>query len=591
LPFKVLDMTRPTATDIDLALAKAEILNGQQKDAVTRLLGLIETTAFAPVLYYWLSAAYGALGERDLQGEILRTAQTFHSLQTVRDNGGDVQRFNDEPAYALAVAEQFLSADLMGPASLGLAKAAIGVMETGAALLAYGRALAGQGRLEEAEAALSVGAEMYNLHSAESERLSLLPQIDNGLDTYPLEALRWGAVHSRDPQTWPDFDNSRAIHRNLRIGYLTHRLGRAGHGESLVPVLEAHRASEVFVYCDDASLEAPLAGVTLRTIGNLSDAQAQALILSDHIDVLVDCDGHGAESRLLVMARKAAPVQVSWNRSGLTTGLPSVDYALVIDAIDALEDEAPLMERRWPIGPILAPYRPEPCALKAVLQRPQDGAMVFASLANPSTLDDDTIALWSMVLLTRPKATLWLKHRYMIDPVLQNATSSRFAACGVDPDRLVFRHLDDPQVLGPIHAAVDLVLAPAGVAALTDPSLLQALSDGVPVLTLAHRAGYGAPNPVEVLNLSDCVATNPRLYVEQAIRMTTDIDGLRRQSQGLPLLFAASVFADVDGFTLRLETALRQMFEGWALRNMRDEDRSIGLDGTQSRAGNGRAVA
>ena len=65
-----------------------------------------------------------------------------------------------------------------------------------------------------------------------------------------------------------------------------------------------------------------------RNIVEMSDEEVAELIQKDEIDILVDLAGHTANNRILVFARKPAPIQVSWIGYLATTGLSTMDYKI-----------------------------------------------------------------------------------------------------------------------------------------------------------------------------------------------------------------------------------------------------------------------
>jgi hypothetical protein len=71
-----------------------------------------------------------------------------------------------------------------------------------------------------------------------------------------------------------------------------------------------------------------------RDIRRLSDDDAAALIRQDRVDVVVDTALHLEGNRLLVLARKPAPVQVTFAGYPGSTGLAAIDYRLSDDYLD-----------------------------------------------------------------------------------------------------------------------------------------------------------------------------------------------------------------------------------------------------------------
>src|SRR5205814_6231808 len=100
-----------------------------------------------------------------------------------------------------------------------------------------------------------------------------------------------------------------------------------------------------------------------RSTRGLSDEQMAELVRSDQIDILVDLAMHTAGNRLLVLARKPAPVQVTWLAYPGTTGLSTIDYRLTDPYLDPpglfdasyAEESLRLADTFWCYDPLSEP--------------------------------------------------------------------------------------------------------------------------------------------------------------------------------------------------------------------------------------------
>ena len=126
----------------------------------------------------------------------------------------------------------------------------------------------------------------------------------------------------------------------LRLGFVSPDLGQHPVGYFLVRVLEnlrqwrgEERAFETTCYSDrigkdDLTRRLQAAANQWRDVAGMSDQRLAEQIRADRIDILFDLAGHSAGNRLLVFARKPAPIQITWIGYEGTTGLATMDYLL-----------------------------------------------------------------------------------------------------------------------------------------------------------------------------------------------------------------------------------------------------------------------
>jgi predicted O-linked N-acetylglucosamine transferase (SPINDLY family) len=337
------------------------------------------------------------------------------------------------------------------------------------------------------------------------------------------------------------------------------------------PVLAAHdrRDFELVAYSSggqEDEVTQRLRGLcdVWRDISLVQDQNAADRIRADGIDVLVDLAGHTAGGRLLLFARKPAPVQVTWLGYPNTTGLDTMDYRLT----DAVADPVGETDRfhtetlvRLPAGFLC--YAPSPESPE-VADSPQlkAGHVTFGSFNDLAKVTPELVALWSEILRAQPGARLMLKAFGLSADSACHDVRQRFQGQGIAPERF---DLCKPEFSAAGRLAkyqeIDIGLDTYPYNGAT--TACEALWMGVPVVTLAgatHASRTGA-SIVSGIGLSELVATTPAQYVEIALRLAADAEKRRTLRAGLRARMRASPLLDAPRFARGLETAYREMWE------------------------------
>jgi tetratricopeptide (TPR) repeat protein len=388
------------------------------------------------------------------------------------------------------------------------------------------------------------------------------------------EHVAWGnSERARFPTGGSRFVNSPEPARRLRIGYVSGDFRHHSVAFFFGPLLDAHdRAGvEVFLYPNDTRADAMTARLKARAdhwapIHHLSDELAAARIREDAIDILVDLSGHTSHNRMMLFARKPAPLAVSWLGYPNTTGLPTIDYRLT-DAVADPPGEADALhsERLVRLAPGFLCYRaPEDAGPVAPLPARAAGHVTFGSFNNVAKLSPATIALWARLLREVPGSRLLLKASQFKDRGTRERAAAAFTAAGVAAERLTIL---PPQPTTAAHLAeyarVDIALDP--LAYNGTATTCEALWMGVPVVTQRgerHAARVGA-SILSTVGLNRLIAATPDEYVATAVGLARDLTGLAELRAGLREHVRASPLTDGAGFARTVEAAYRSMWRDW----------------------------
>jgi protein O-GlcNAc transferase len=553
-------------TAASVGFAREALMAGDARGAVNTLKPVCAKHSANFEARYWLASALIASGDADAGQAMLDEARDIHGQAIAKAWGADLDKAQADGDYAAGVATQLYQGHHVALSSV-MWEMAVAAGHRGAnSLLQYGLSLQHQGRAEEAITVFREVTETWP--SSVAHQFLLYPHfmVEDGPRRYAAEARRWASQYA--PQSGePSFAYPPSAGRKLRIGYVAPTLAGAQVRQFITPVLENHDPAkvEVFLYPADAATETGWPKhIAIHPIGKLSDIEAAALIRDDRIDVLIDCWGHSAGSRLSMFALRCAPVQAAWINFVQTTGLTRMDYVLHCDSAAAPGTAELFTEAVWHTGEVFIPYRPPegrppPHPTPAL----KTGKVTFGSFNHPVKLSDATVAAWSRILQGRPGSRLVLKYRYFMDPLLQRVTQARFAGQGIAPDRIVFAgHSTGADYLA-AFADIDLALDPSPAPGGT--TTCDALANGVPVLTLRGPDFYSRIGVCAALGvgLPELIAESWDDYVEKAVAMTADLQALNALRAKVRPGFEAGPFRDEAGFTRGAEAAFREMFDRW----------------------------
>ena len=331
-------------------------------------------------------------------------------------------------------------------------------------------------------------------------------------------------------------ERARAPGRRIRLGYLSNDLRDQATAHLAIGLFENHDRERFEVVAlshtgpseDDyrRRIEASADGFIDLT-GLDHDAAARAIAQAG-IDVVIDLKGHTRGNRLAVLARRPAPLQVTYLGFPGTTGASWIDV-LVADATVAPPEVAAHYSERtvhlpdcYQINDNRAPIAERP-ARRGDVGLPDD-AVVYACFNELWKIDSTSFELWCRVLGNVPGSVLWLRDG---GPQAQANLRREAQARGIDPGRLHFAPLlPKAEHLARIGLA-DLFLDTLRVNAHTTAT--DALWAGLPLITVAgpRFASRVAASLLQAAGLDDLRCADGAAYVALATALGLDT-GRRR---------------------------------------------------------------
>ena len=294
----------------------------------------------------------------------------------------------------------------------------------------------------------------------------------------------------------------------------------------------------------------------------LGDAQVVELLQSLEIDIAIDLKGYTGESRPGILARRAAPLQVSYLGYPGTMALDSIDYILADPSVLPPEQQAHYMER---VAYLPGSYQvndnrrviAEQTLTRAQVGLPSSG-FVFCCFNNHYKITPVMFDVWMGLLREVPGSVLWLLEDNAVAAAnLRREAQSR----GVNPERLVFAARVPADEHLARHRLADLFLDTLPYNAHTTTS--DALWAGLPVLTCMGTAfpGRVAASLLRAIGLPELVMHSLHEYAVKALELATDTRQLSELRSRLGKNRHTQPLFDTERFCAHLESAYTTMLQ------------------------------
>ena len=423
------------------------------------------------------------------------------------------------------------------------------------------------GQLEEAVAANRRALELGPTSAAAHSNLIFNLNFDAslGLAEHQAERRRWAARHADAlaPAMTPrpaDCDPE----RRLRVGYVSAHFRAYAASYAFGGVLTHHDPAQVEIFCySDTRQEDELTSIFRRAAhhwrdtADLSDSALAERIARDRIDILVDLVGHMGGHRLLVFARKPAPIQITAWGEPTGTGLKTMDY-LLADPVLIPPAERPLFaEQIIDLPGALGYWTAEPLPAPGPLPARANGFVTLGSFNRRAKVTPDVLHDWSAILRELPDSRLVLKAKQFGDPAEEASLRDEFARADMPVERVTFLGQTGRAEHFAAYRTLDLALDPfphgGGM------TTLDALAMGVPVITRTGRTipSRLAASCLTALDLKQFIAADVAGYIATAVAAARDLAALERLRAEMPTRLAQSSIGDARRYADAVESAYR----------------------------------
>ncbi len=393
------------------------------------------------------------------------------------------------------------------------------------------------------------------------------------LDPYKLfeEHKRWGRLHAPASGAGVSYDNNPDPDRRLRVGYISPDFCVHPVAYFFEPLLDGHNHNrfEIYgygnvVYPDEVTERLKSNFDYYRNIRGLDDEMVVEMIQRDKIDILVELSGHTSDNRLLVMAHKPAPIQVTYLGSPDTTGMEAIDYRFTDVPAEAPKSQQFYTEELFFLPEGFLCYKPADFAPPvAPLPAIRNNYITFGSFNSSSKVHPHIIELWAKILKANRDSRILLKFGVSTDRRMNRHYFSQFERLGISSSRVAICGWKPISAHLRLYGEADIALDTYPFNGFT--TTCEALWMGLPVISIVgkcHASRIGL-SILSSIGLDFFATLTPDECVAKATALAANRRALAQLRSSMRQRMKDSALCDATGFARKMEAAYRKMWHRW----------------------------
>ena len=356
--------------------------------------------------------------------------------------------------------------------------------------------------------------------------------------------------------------------KKLRIGYISNNFVFHPVSFLISGVIKKHNRKEFEIYGysintkkDQITKKISNLFDVYRDISVKSDDEAANIIRSDKLDFIIDLMGYTAGSRMGILSKKVAPIQISYLAYPSTTGSDQIDYFLADKYVIPEKEVNNFTEKVINIPGTFMCFddttKISEKGTKNHFYNLKQKSFIMVAFHRPQKLNLKTVSCWSDILNSIEDSFLWIRkpNKYAMRNLLEF-----FEMKGIDRSKIIFadreptyeKHLSRYKV-------GDLLLDTFNYNGHT--TTIEALWSGLPVMTLQGNnfASRVSASILRSIGLEDLVANTINEYKQKVIfyaKNPIEIKGLKNK---LSKLKSDGELFNTETFTIKLENVLKDL--------------------------------